>query len=152
MEKEGMDSLYYFWNRDHDDWLKEIEYLGKDETLKGITPFGFTASKKLVNLNDFNLEQLMCAEDVIKCYFKSPSGRYNKFNEDWSSYSLKHMVERLLKKITKGRINYVSNGTLILAMYHSGYKFQRIPGTPNCLFNVPKRCINRMKEQLPEYL
>lgn len=152
METEEKDYLYYFWNPDHEDWLKEFEYLGKDKALKGITPFGMTDSKKLVNLDDFNLEELMCAQDIIKCFFHSSSGKYHKFNEDYSSYELKHMVEDLLCKITKGRINYVSNGTLILAMYHAGYKYQRIPGTPNCLFNVPQKSINRMKEQLPEYL
>lgn len=147
-----MDYLYYFWNIDNENWLREFEYLGRDKALKGITPFGITDSKKLVNLKDFNLEQLMCAQDITKGYFFSPSGKYNKFNEDYSSYTIKYMVERLLSRITNGRINYVSNGTLILAMYHSGYKFQRIPGTPNCLFNVPTRSINRMKEHLPEYL
>lgn len=146
--EEGKDYLYYFWNQDNEDWLREFAYLSKEKTLKGLTVGGLTDGKKLVNLNDFDLEALMCAQDIIKCYFWSPSGRYNKFNEDYSSYGLKHLIERLLNKITKGRINYISNGTAILAMHHSGFKFQRIPGTPNCLFNVPKKCYKRMEDAL----
>ena len=119
--------------------MREFAYLSKDKTLKGLTFGGLTEGTKLVNLSEFNLEELMCAQDIIKCYFHSPSGRYHKFNEDYSSYGMKHMVERLLNKITHGRINYISNGTLILAMHHCGYKFQRIPDTPNCYFNVPKK-------------
>lgn len=152
METEEKDYLYYFWNPDHEDWLREFAPLEKDKALKGVTPFGITDSKKMVNLADFNLEKLMCAVDTIRCYYGSSSGRYHKFNEDYSSYGLKHMVERMLQKITKGRINYVSNGTLILAMHLAGYKFQRIPGTPNCLFNIPKKSIKKMTDKLPEYI
>lgn len=148
--EEKKDYLYYFWQDNHEDWLKEFNYLSKDKTLKGLTFGGFTNGKKFVNLSEFNLEELMCAQDIIKCYFHTPSGRYNKFNEDYSSYGLKHLVERLLYKITKGRINYISNGTLIMAMHHCGYKFQRIPETPNCFFNVPQKCYQRMEDALKE--
>lgn len=145
------DYLYYFWQNNLESWLREFAYLAKDKDLKGLTFGGLTDGRKLINLADFNLEELMCAQDIIKCYFYSPSGRYNKFNEDYSSYELKHMVERLLNKITHGRINYVSNGTVILAMHHCGFKFQRIPGTPNCYFNVPKKCYKRMEDRLQYY-
>ena len=148
--EEQKDYLYYFWQNNTGDWMREFAYLSKDKTLKGLTFGGLTEGTKLVNLSEFNLEELMCAQDIIKCYFHSPSGRYHKFNEDYSSYGMKHMVERLLKKITHGRINYISNGTLILAMHHCGYKFQRIPDTPNCYFNVPKKCIKRMEDALRE--
>ncbi|MDE6222575.1 MAG: hypothetical protein K2M49_02665 [Muribaculaceae bacterium] len=142
------DYLYYFWHNNNEGWLKEFAYLSKDKTLKGLTFGGLTDSKKLVNLAEFNLEELMCALDIIKCNFGSPSGRYHKFNEDYSSYNLKHLVEELLNKITHGRINYISNGTVILAMHHCGFKYQRIPGTPNCYFNVPKKCYKRMTDAL----
>jgi hypothetical protein len=142
------DYLYYFWQNHIESWLCEFAYLAKDKDLKGLTFGGLTDGRKLINLADFNLEELMCAQDIIKGYFYSPSGRYNKFNEDYTSYELKHMVERLLNKITHGRINYVSNGTVILAMHHCGFKFQRIPGTPNCYFNVPKNCYKRMEDAL----
>lgn len=90
----------------------------------------------------------MCAQDIIKCYIHSPYKQANKFNEDYSSYGLKHMIERILAKITRNRINYVSNGTLIMAMHHCGFKFQRIPGTPNCIFNVPKKSYKKLEEAL----
>lgn len=148
--EEQKDYLYYFWQNNTGDWMREFAYLSKDKTIKGLTFGGLTDGTNLVNLSDFNLEELMCAQDIIKCYFHSPSGRYHKFNEDYSSYGMKHMVERLLNKITHGRINYISNGNLILAMHHCGYKFQRIPDTPNCYFNVPKKCIKRMEDALRE--
>lgn len=146
--EEEKDYLYYFWNNNKESWLKEFAYLEKEDNLKGLTPYGLTISKYRLNLNDFNLEELMCATDIIRCYFYSPSGKYYKFNERYSSYGLKHLIEQLLHKITKGRINYVSNGTLILAMYHVGYKFQQIPNTPNCLFNIPDKAYIRMENAL----
>ena len=147
MEAE-QDCLYYFWHCHEDEWRQEFAYLEKEKSLKGLSFGGFTDSKKFVSLNSFNLEELMCAQYIIKRYFRSPSLRYNKFNEDYSSYGLKHMVEDILYKITGGRINYVSNGTVILAMHHCGFKFKRIPGTPNCSFNVPKKCYKRMEDKL----
>lgn len=143
---EEKDYLYYFWNQNKESWLREFAYLSKEKTLKGLTYGGLTGSQKLVNLNDFNLEELMCAQDIIRCYFYVPS--YNKINEDYTSYRLKHMVERLLNKVTNGRINYVSNGTAILAMHHCGFKFRRIPGSLNCFFNVPKNCYKKMEDAL----
>lgn len=143
---EEKDYLYYDWNHQNDEWLQEFAYLKKEKALKGLSFVGLTDSKKFVSLSSFNLEELMCAINIIKSYFHSPSGRYHKFNPDYSSYGLKAMIEDILFKITKGRINYVSNGTVILAMHHCGFKFQRISGTLNCLFNVPKKCYKRMED------
>ena len=42
METEEKDYLYYFWNPDHEDWLREFAPLEKDKALKGVTPFGIT--------------------------------------------------------------------------------------------------------------
>ena len=143
---EDKDYLYYFWQNSKEDWIREFAPLWKDKTLIGLTVHGWTDKKTLPQIEDFNLEELMATVDTIKCYFHSPSGRYNKFNEEYSSYGLKHLLERTIYEITKGRLNYVSNDTLILAMYHCGYKFQRISGTPNCYFNLPKKSIKRMEE------
>ncbi len=80
---EEKDYLYYFWNQNKDSWLREFAYLSQEKILKGLTYGGLTDSPKLVNLNDFNLEELMCAQDIIRCYFYSTS--YNKINEDYLS-------------------------------------------------------------------
>ena len=149
--KDNKDYLYYLWQDNEVEWHQEFAYLEKEKSLKGITYGGFSDSNKLICLNSFNLEELMCAQDIIKCYFQSPSGHYYKFNEAYTSYGLKHMVEEILYEITDGRVNYISNGTIILAMYHCGYKFQRIPGTPNCLFNVPNKCYMRMEDKLRKH-
>lgn len=147
---EDKDYLYYFWlNRD--EWLKDFEYLGKDEALKGLTTSGFSNSRKFVNLYDFDLETLMCAQDIIKCKLPSTPSRYKKFNNQYSSQVLKDMVERILAIVTNERFNYVSNGTLILAMYYAGYKFQRIPNTPNCIFNVPNSSYKKLEDFLDRH-
>lgn len=62
---EQKDYLYYFWQNDTDAWLREFAYLAKDKALKGLTFGELTDGKKLVNLADFNLEELMCAQDII---------------------------------------------------------------------------------------
>lgn len=139
------DYLWYFWNTDNQDWLEEFKYLWKDKTLKGLTVGGLTDGKDLPKEKDFDLEILMATQDIIKSYFTCPSNRYKKFNEDYSSYGLKNIIERLLFKITKGRLNHISNGTFILAMHHCGFKFKRIPNTPNCVFDVSPIAIRRMK-------
>ena len=149
--EEEKDYLYYLWNKNKESWLKAFVYLEKEDELKGLNHCGLTSSKYRLNLNNFNLEELMCATDIIRCYFYSPSSKYHKFNERYSSYGLKHLIEQLVYKITKGRINYISNGTLILAMYYVGYKFKPIPNTPNCLFNVPNKAYIRMETALERY-
>lgn len=87
--------------------------------------------------------ELKAARDVIACYFRP----IESINNRRSSYGLKHIVERYLNKETNGVINYVSNGTLILAMYDAGYKIKRSNlnhPSPNCSFNVSEKSIKSL--------
>jgi len=51
---------------------------------------------------------------------------------NYGSYGLKHQAERWAR-------GYVSNGALIAAAIHLGFKVKRVPGTPNALINVAGR-------------
>src|SRR5574344_1650877 len=113
-----------------------------DDELIGLTTIGFCGSDHL-KIKDFNMLELNAARDAIACYF-SP---IQSFNDRRSSYNLKHIVERYLNKETNGAINYVSNGTLILAMYDAGYRIKRSNSnhsSPNCSFNVSEKSINNL--------
>ena len=49
------------------------------------------------------------------------------FNRKCSSYGFKHRAEAVCG-------NYVSNGAFIAAALSLGFRIQRLPGSPNCLF------------------
>lgn len=56
-----------------------------------------------------------------------------------SSYGLKHSAERWHRaRLGDGADCYVSNGALIAAALHLGYRHRPLPRTSNCLFNVAK--------------
>ena len=119
------------------------EYQSEEE-LSGLTTGGFNGSDSL-HIKDFNELELNAARDVIACYFRPIS----TINNDSSSYGLKHLVERYLQAETKGAINYVSNGTLILAMYDAGFRIKRMDSSsPNCHFNVSKKSIHYLEKRI----
>ena len=112
-------------------------YEGEEE-LFGLTNGGFNGLQPLC-VKDFNELELKSARDIIACYFTP----IKSINQDSTSYGLKHLVERALYKETSGKINYVSNGTLILAMYDAGFRIKRLAdSSPNCYFNVSKKSVN----------
>ena len=49
-----------------------------------------------------------------------------------SSYSIKHIVEKNMGE-------YIANGELIAAMILIGFKYQRIPASPNVYFYVKNK-------------
>lgn len=112
-------------------------YEGEEE-LFGLTTGGFNGSQPLC-VKDFNELELKSARDIIACYLTP----IKSINQNSTSYGLKHLVENALRKETDGKINYVSNGTLILAMYDAGFRIKRLAGSsPNCYFNVSKKSVN----------
>lgn len=148
--EEEKDFLYYDW-QNRENWDDEIAYLEKDKSIKGLSTFGFSQNKEFLKLGNFNSEEFFCACDVVRSYFQRPSGYYHKFNEEFSSHFLKEMAGDALRKITNGRIDYVSEGTLILAMHHIGYAHQRIGKSSSCIFNIPKCAVKRLANLVPEY-
>lgn len=130
-----MATAEFYANLDYDFSIYEGE-----EELRGLTIGGFNGNKPL-NINDFNQLELKAARDIIAFKFNP----IQTFNQSSTSYGLKHLVESALKIETNGKVNYVSNGTLILAMYDAGYRIKREKGaSPNCYFNVSKKSVDKL--------
>ena len=113
------------------------------ENLFALTTIGFRGNCdfKLSNFSNNKLE-LNAAYDAI-CFFRP----VQKINRNYSSYGLKHIVEDYLNVKTKGEINYISNGVLILAMAKVGFKINR-DNSPNCFFNVSNKDIKWLRKQI----
>ena len=127
------------------EFYKELNYdfsiYTEEEELRGLTVSGFKGDKPF-EFRGFNELELKAARDVIACFLKPA----RSINSNYSSYGLKHLVERYLSKSTNMEINYVSNGALILAMYDAGFLIKRLgDGSPNCLFNVSEASIKRLE-------
>lgn len=120
------------------------QYEDKEE-LRGLTPGGFNGGDAPLNVKDFNDLELQAARDMIACYLRP----IERINTSSTSYGLKHLIERALDIATQGAINYVSNGTLILAMYDAEFRIKRLKdGSPNCYFNVSNKSINNLKKHV----
>ena len=118
-----------------------------DEELLGLSTGGFNVTSPL-HIKDMNELELNAARDVVACFLRP----IKAINEESSSYGLKHLVESYLQKETEGAINYVSNGTLILAMHDAGFRIKRMEASsPNCRFNVSKKSINDLAKQTRDY-
>lgn len=125
-----------------DDYKKldnEFSIYEGEEELNGLTNGGFIGTNPL-RISDFNELELNAARKVIERYLVPISS----INKRHSSYELKHLIERILINETNHQINYVSNGTLILAMCDAGFRIFRINNSPNCFFNVSERSVKRL--------
>lgn len=134
---EEKDWVYYQYLIDKDCFIEEHSELEQVEELKGLKPGGFTDSDDYVNLKDFNLEELICTCHIVEKYLNNPTYK-NKSFSNFDSFGLKSRIGELLKLNTNNRMNYVSNGTLILAMFISGYRIERILDSRACHFNLSK--------------
>lgn len=76
------------------------------EELRGLTPGGFNGGDAPLNVKDFNNLELQAARDMITCYLR-PIERINTY---YTSYGLKHLIERALDIATQGAINYGAGG------------------------------------------
>ena len=126
-----MATLEFYRRLDYDFSIYEGE-----ESLRGLIHEGFIGTESLC-INEFNYLELNAARDVILCYLRPVA----KINKNENSYSLKHIVEHILAKETNGVINYISNGTFILAMYSCGFRIWRTKSDKNCFFNVSDKSI-----------
>ncbi|WP_303241209.1 hypothetical protein [Phocaeicola plebeius] len=113
----------------------------EEESLRGLINEGFIGTEPLC-INEFNYLELNAVRDVILCYLRP----ITKINKNESSYSLKHIVERILAKETNGVINYISNGTFILAMHSCEFHIWRTKGDKNCFFNVSDKSVRNLLE------
>lgn len=125
-----------------------VVYNDEDE-LRGLTPFGFQGNSPL-NINSFKREQLDWALD-----FAHACGEpIRTINKNHTSYGLKHLAERRAKKLSAHdeiRVDYISNGTLILAMVDAGFRFVRDGESPNVFFNVSERALKKLYKLYNSY-
>lgn len=125
-----MATIEFYTNLDYDFSIYEGE-----KELFGLTPGGFNGSEPL-HIENFNELELKAARDIIACYLRP----IKSINQEHTSFGLKHLVERMLAKETNNKINYISNGAIILAMYDARYRIKRLSDTlPNCYFNVSNK-------------
>ena len=131
-----MPTVEFYKNLDYD----FNQYEGNVE-LQGLTTGGFNGRNETLDVQKFDNLELKAARDVIACYLRP----IQSINTSISSYHLKHLIERTLCVKTNHAINYISNGTLILAMYDAGFSIRRLKdGSPNCFFNVSMKSVNKL--------
>lgn len=122
----------------------DFSIYNEEDELRGLTVSGFKGNNPF-EYRGFNELELKAARDVVTCFFT----KVQSINTNYSSYGLKHLVERYLSKFTRMEINYVSNGALILAMYDAGFRLKRLEdGSPNCYFNVSQKSIKKLEDLL----
>lgn len=120
-----------------DKWLS---YDGIPE-LNGLSPNGFNGNTPLKIL-DFDLDELNWAFDfALTC-----GEPIQNINRKHTSYGLKHLAERWAEKRSDNQFNYISNGSLILAMIAAGFHFIRYEDSPNVCFNVSERALKKIEE------
>lgn len=97
----------------------------------------YTSRKEEVSY-DINFENVELAIDLIKQYFTTRK----TINPKYSSYWLKHLIEKKLER-------YISNSELIIAMLTCDYQYKQIDSnSPNCYFNVSSQSIKKLRNNL----
>ncbi len=109
----------------HNDFLKTIN------CLNNLTEKGFGNMHKDENLNNQKTalqnryeEFRLCCEWIKKFGVEPSEKRLNKIPQTYSSYYLKHLVE-------KWSGQYISNGAFIAAVIYLNIPYRRIFGTPD---------------------
>lgn len=86
---------------------------------------------------DINFESIELAINLIKRNFTARK----TINTKYSSYWLKHLVEKKLER-------YISNSELIIAMLTCGYQYKQIDcNSPNCYFNVSSKAVKNLRNE-----
>lgn len=123
----------------------DFSYLNGEDNLNGLTLGGFNGGNKPLNINNFDIIELKAARDLVACHLEM----VQCINKRISSFGLKHLLEKVLADRTNRKLNYISNGTLILAMVDAGYRFTKDPhDSPNCFFNVSQKSINKLIKEV----
>lgn len=109
----------------HADFLKTIN------SVNYLTEKGFPAlknegdqNKKRKDFENRYEEFRLCCEWIKKFSYKPSKKQINKMSKNYSSYYLKHLVEKYSNR-------YISNGAFIAAVIHLNIPYRRIFGTPD---------------------
>jgi len=86
--------------------------------------------------SDEQCEKIRNSEEysTVKEYASQIVQERRTINIKYTSYCLKHILERYLKSINMNY--YISNESFILAMYDMGYKMKQESCSPNYCFNI----------------
>jgi hypothetical protein len=105
--------------------------------------YGVSTGDKYDITKHYNEKEFLRVCEVIKAFFLKKISR-----KGYSSYSLKHTIERLM-----GTTNYVSNSTVILAFVYLGfgYKRYRDKSNPNLNIICEKNFTEKYLENLVSY-
>lgn len=113
-----------------------------ESVLFGLTTGGFNGN------NDFSIKGFNLLELDWASSFANACGQpIQSINIKHSSYGLKHLAERYARIVSNNEVNYISNGTLILAMIDAGFEFRKIESSPNVYFNVSERAIKAIDKR-----
>lgn len=110
--------------------------------LFGLTTGGFNGNEEF-SIKGFNLLELEWAAKFAQICGQP----LQSINTKHSSYGLKHFAERYAKIASNNEVDYISNGTLILAMKDAGFEFRKIGNSPNVYFNVSGRAIKAIDKR-----
>ena len=99
------------------------------KNLIGLAPGGYTDAEGFDDIA-FDDERIGILVEICKKYLK----RSKTINDSFTSYGLKHIVERFCKYRYPEEIgNYVQNGEVIYAMSEAGFRIRR--SGRNAFFN-----------------
>lgn len=117
---------------------KALKY---SQELQNLTYIGFKGSSEF-SVEEFSEKELSWAFK----FAKACGTPIKSINTKRSSYRIKHIAERWAKIMSHDEVNYISNGTLILAMVIAGFQCRRLPDSLNAQFNVSERIIKSLEK------
>lgn len=85
--------------------------------------------------------------EVCKRWINEFIGKRKTINDEYSSYGLKHKVEKWAEDT-----DYISNGAFIQAAVDLGYEYRRIRNSPNAFLNMsfPRRGTEQFRVAFPD--
>ena len=111
--------------------MTHADFLTTINSINYLTEKGFSKSKSEEDQNkkrkdlEYRCEEFrLCCEWIKKFSYKPSEKRINKMSQTYSSYYLKHLVEKWSSR-------YISNGAFIAAVIYLNIPYRRIFGTPD---------------------
>lgn len=124
----------------------------------GLTPNGFILPPPIRSNNEtkrlfarkhieairkapFDLDKVMAARLVARHMLV----RTRRYNPEYRSYGLKHVVENFWKRNDLHDHPYISTGDCIWAMSLEGFGFRVMQNSQNCIFNVTSESVIQLQ-------
>jgi hypothetical protein len=86
---------------------------------------------------------LLAQTDLFEkiCKWLEDIKKIKSINKNKSSYTIKHIIEKEFGE-------YVSNGIVIAAAIHCGFKYEIYKGSPTSFFNMSNKSLNDKRNNL----